>query len=129
SAPARRAGRRAEAARASSVAGSARPACTVGGLSQTRVAHLVAGSARPACTVGGLSQTRVAHLVAGSATPACTVGGLRQARLSHRTPLASATKRQTLSGSLRPGCVSTPEFTSTAYGRAVATARPTLSGV
>ena len=34
----------------------------------------------------------------------------------HRAPLASATNRHTLSGSLRPGCASTPEFTSTAYG-------------
>src|SRR5262249_45728540 len=53
---------------------------------------------------------------------------VRELRL-HRTPFASATKRQTLSGSLRPGCASTPEFTSTPYGRTVATARATFSGV
>src|SRR5439155_1416846 len=47
----------------------------------------------------------------------------------HRTPFASATNRHTLSGSLRPGSASTPELTSTAYGRAVATARATFSGV
>ncbi len=46
-----------------------------------------------------------------------------------RAPLASATNRHTLSGSLRPGCASTPELTSTPYGCAVAIARATFSGV
>src|SRR5262249_12831638 len=49
--------------------------------------------------------------------------------LLHRAPLASAMNRHTLSGSLRPGCASTPEFTSTANGCAVATARATFWGV
>src|SRR4029453_5996093 len=53
---------------------------------------------------------------------------VRKLRL-HRTPFASATNRQTLSGSFRPGCAPTPETTSAPCGRAVATARATFSGV
>jgi ATP-dependent Lhr-like helicase len=62
------------------VAGAARPAPTVGGLSETRPGSVVAGAVRPAPTVGGLSQTRRGSVVAGAARPGPTVGGLRKTR-------------------------------------------------
>src|SRR5262249_26810750 len=64
------------------------------------------------------------HEAAAEAAEAA--GGVGPALHARR---ASSTKRRTLSGSLRPGEASTPESTSTPYGRTTATARATLSGV
>src|SRR5206468_378634 len=76
-----------------------------------------------------LDQWRHERLGDEAAAEAPEVPARVRKRPRHRAPLASATNRQTMSGSLRPGCASTPEFTSTPYGCAVATARATFSGV
>src|SRR5262249_3723254 len=76
-----------------------------------------------------LDQRRHERLGDEAAAEAAEVSARVRECVLHLAPLASATNRHTLSGSLRPGCASTPEFTSTAYGCAVATARATFSGV
>ena len=53
----------------------------------------------------------------------------RKAIYSRSAALARATKSRTLSGSLRPGAVSTPEATSTPQGRKVSIASATFSGL
>src|SRR5207245_6980757 len=84
----------------------------------------------PRRPVRGLEMAEGGHgRLRDEAAPEAPEAALTVGERGHRTPFASATNRHTLSGSLRPGSASTPELTSTAYGRAVATARATFSGV
>ena len=80
-----------------------------------------------------LDQRRHQRLGDEAAAVSARSGPARRAarlRAHHRAPRLGRRSAQTLSGSLRPGAASTPEVTSTAYGRTVATAaRHTLSGV